>query len=92
MLSTGQVDCWGYNEYGELGDGTTGQSDIPVAVKKITNAVSVLGDGFYTSCAVLSTGGADCWGFGYNGELGSGRFYTTGDEASLVPVAVLAPA
>jgi alpha-tubulin suppressor-like RCC1 family protein len=32
VLSTGHVDCWGDNFYGQLGDGTTTNSDVPVAV------------------------------------------------------------
>jgi alpha-tubulin suppressor-like RCC1 family protein len=75
VLSTGGVDCWGFNDYGQLGDGTIDLSDTPVAVTGITNAVSVTSDG-YGYCAVLSTGAVDCWGSsnGY-GELGNG---TTG--------------
>jgi alpha-tubulin suppressor-like RCC1 family protein len=75
VLSTGGVDCWGFNDYGELGDGTTYGSDTPQAVSGITDAVSITSDG-YGYCAVLSTGGLDCWGSsnGY-GELGNG---TTG--------------
>ena len=32
LLSTSHVDCWGGNFYGELGNGTTTNSDVPVAV------------------------------------------------------------
>jgi alpha-tubulin suppressor-like RCC1 family protein len=32
LLSNGSVDCWGWNEFGQLGDDTTTNSDIPVAV------------------------------------------------------------
>ena len=70
VLSTGGVDCWGDNSDGELGNGTTGGPDgngsgydTPQAVTGITDAVSLTsdadGDGY---CAVLSTGGVDCWG------------------------------
>ena len=79
VLSTGGADCWGYNGFGELGNGTTGGPDCgngtcydtPQSVVGITNAVSVSsdGDGY---CAVLSTGGVDCWGYNYYGELGNG--------------------
>jgi alpha-tubulin suppressor-like RCC1 family protein len=37
LLSTGHVDCWGYNYYGELGDGNFfNNSDVPVAVHAVS--------------------------------------------------------
>ena len=99
LLSTGGVDCWGYNPDGELGNGTTGGPDgedgydTPQAVTGITDAVSVTGDdegGGY--CALLSTGGVDCWGYNPDGELGNG---TTGgpdgEDGYDTPQAVSSP-
>jgi alpha-tubulin suppressor-like RCC1 family protein len=83
VLSTGHVDCWGYNAYGELGNGTTTTYTLPVAVKNITTATAVTG-GEYGVCAVLSTGHVDCWGYGAYGELGNATFNSYSD----VPVAV----
>jgi alpha-tubulin suppressor-like RCC1 family protein len=86
VLSTGQVTCWGFNGDGQLGNGTTTASDVPVPVTKITTATAVTGgepggDGF---CALLSTGHVDCWGAGASGQLGNGTTATYSD----VPVAV----
>ena len=92
VLKTGRVDCWGYNQYGELGNGSYASPDVPVAVKKITNAKVVTGDGYESYCAVLKTARVDCWGEGMAGQLGNGRFYTSSPYGSDVPVAVLAPA
>jgi Fibronectin type III domain len=84
LLSTGGVDCWGYNPYGELGNGTIGGPDeggydTPQAVTGIADATSVTAEGQsdYEGgyCALLSTGGVDCWGYNHYGELGNG---TTG--------------
>jgi len=77
VLSTGGVDCWGWNNDGDLGNGTIdapdgeGGYDTPQSVTRITDAVSVVG-GNAGSCAVLSTGGVDCWGENLQGELGNG--------------------
>jgi alpha-tubulin suppressor-like RCC1 family protein len=78
LLSTGRVDCWGYNPSGQLGNGTTADSDVPVAARGITNATSITedsgGNGTNSSfCAVLSTHRVRCWGYGRDGELGNGR-------------------
>ena len=83
VLSSGQVDCWGANEHGQLGNGTEMDSWTPVAVKGITNATGVAAAGAH-ACAVLATGGVDCWGHNNEGQLGNG---TTLDSA--VPVTVL---
>ena len=42
--------------------------------------VKNLGSGGETYCAVLFTGGVDCWGEGAAGELGNGIYYTTDNE------------
>jgi alpha-tubulin suppressor-like RCC1 family protein len=99
-LSTGRVDCWGYGYQGELGNGkfyTTGAqgSAVPVSVvglggKGALENVSALVSGKSEDgyCARLTTGRVDCWGFGLNGELGNGRYYTAGEQGSAVPVSV----
>ena len=85
VLATGGVECWGYNGNGELGNGTTGgYEDVPTSVSGITNATSVAGGGSYGYCAVLATGGVDCWGANDAGQLGNGTVSSYSD----VPVAV----
>ncbi len=94
VLSTGRMECWGDNAEGELGNGTLGGPnpsggaldggyDTPQAVTGITNAVSVTSDGNDSYCAVLSTGGVDCWGSYSAGQLGSGM--TSYDTPHAVP-------
>jgi alpha-tubulin suppressor-like RCC1 family protein len=59
-LANGAVHCWGHNEHGQLGNGTTTDSKAPVQVKGVEGATSVAtGDG--TSCAVAN-GKLWCWG------------------------------
>ncbi len=71
-LLTGQtVECWGLNNAGQLGDGTTSNRSKPVAVTGLTGVVQIaLGDAF--TCALTGAGGVSCWGTNQVGELGDG--------------------
>lgn len=53
--------CWGNNQYGQLGNGTTADSESPVEVSGLSNlAALAVGDGH--TCAVMATGRVKCWG------------------------------
>ncbi len=85
LLSSGAVRCWGSNSFGQLGDGTKSSRLTATPVTGLSStAVGVSTNALHT-CAVLSTGGAMCWGHNYFGQLGSG---TTTDQ--LAPIAVVA--
>lgn len=59
-LASGAVYCWGHNEHGQLGDGSTTDRKAAVQVKGVEAATSVAtGDG--TSCAIAN-GKMWCWG------------------------------
>jgi alpha-tubulin suppressor-like RCC1 family protein len=83
LLTSEAVDCWGYNGFGQLGNGTTTNSSSPVVVSGMSSAISIVSDSENSYCAVLGSGGADCWGTNTSGELGDGT--TT---SSSIPVAV----
>ncbi|MEM4680507.1 MAG: DUF2341 domain-containing protein [Nanopusillaceae archaeon] len=71
LLSNRSIACWGYNNYGQLGDGTTTNKNTPVLVQNINNAVAIAA-GWGHTCALLSNGSIACWGNNYNGQLGDG--------------------
>jgi alpha-tubulin suppressor-like RCC1 family protein len=85
LISDGSVYCWGDNENGELGDGTTTNRSVPVRAGSISTAVS-MSAGEYHSCALLADGTAQCWGASAYGQVGDG---TTADTSS--PVTVIGP-
>ena len=69
LLTTGEVRCWGNNERGQLGDGSTTARTAPVAVTGLTGVSALTAGGGHT-CARLSTGGVKCWGYNHRGQLG----------------------
>jgi alpha-tubulin suppressor-like RCC1 family protein len=71
VLDDASVWCWGYNAYGQLGDGTTTSTKIPVAVTGLGPAAWVAA-GDYFSCAALVDGTVWCWGQDGSGQLGDG--------------------
>jgi alpha-tubulin suppressor-like RCC1 family protein len=78
----GSVSCWGYNFFGQLGDGTNTKSSSPVTVLNVSDAVSVAA-GTSFSCALLRSGTVSCWGANYSGQLGDG---TKNDRPTAAPV------
>lgn len=83
---SGQVECWGDNNYGQLGAGKIADpysSKTPKPVQGIKQAVA-LGLGYQHSCAALERGEVMCWGSNRFGELGDGGLLDQG-----APTAVL---
>ena len=70
LTTVGGVMCWGNNTYGNLGDGSTTQKLVPIAVSGLSGVAS-LSSRNHHSCVVTSTGGAKCWGSNGNGQLGA---------------------
>ncbi|MEX2157053.1 MAG: Ig-like domain-containing protein [Gemmatimonadales bacterium] len=81
--SAGTAYCWGWNDYGQLGNASTTRSSTPVPVSGGLG-FSGLVTSYGHTCGVTSAGAAYCWGWNASGQLGSGT--TTNSN---VPVKVV---
>jgi alpha-tubulin suppressor-like RCC1 family protein len=72
LLVGGAVKCWGHNQYGQLGDGTTTSHSVPVGVSGLGSGVRAVSPGYSHSCALLAGGAIKCWGDNQYGQLGDG--------------------
>ena len=78
----GLVRCWGFNSYGQLGDGTTTDRTTPTSTlqigsgREITAVSSAL---LGHTCVIVADGFVSCWGYNYRGQIGDG---TTTDKTA----------
>lgn len=84
-VADGGAACWGYNAYGQLGDGSKTSASVPVPVTGLGEGISTAAGGGLHTCAATGAGAAKCWGHnGDGGPLGNGTLVS-----SPVPVDVL---
>ena len=72
LHENGTISCWGFNGWGQLGNGTNENSSVPVQVSFITDATAI-SLWPHTSCAVRENGTVACWGNSRLGLLGALR-------------------
>jgi len=82
LQKNGELECWGKNDAGQLGDRTQVTRALPAAVL-VAGKIDDLAIGARHTCA-LASGGVRCWGDGARGQLGTGL--TTPLSAPTVPV------
>ena len=87
LTTTGGVKCWGENSSGQLGDEkASGEfSNKPVDVVGLSSGVAAVSAGERHTCALLTTGGIECWGTNRFGIIGDG----TAAGARFTPVDVV---
>ncbi|RZI55359.1 MAG: hypothetical protein EOP14_06635, partial [Pseudomonas sp.] len=69
LMTNGTVQCWGQNNVGQLGDGTTISRAAPRVVTGLTN-VTAIASGSNHSCALINDGTVKCWGSNSSKQLG----------------------
>ncbi|MCK7594613.1 hypothetical protein [Pseudomarimonas salicorniae] len=72
ITASGGVKCWGYNQEGQLGDGSGQNQDRAVDVSGLSAGVRALALGRKHSCALRDNGVVLCWGGNDEGQLGLG--------------------
>jgi hypothetical protein len=84
LLSTGEVQCWGSNEYGQLGYESTTHRLTPTGIINLGTGNLVKSIGVYSqhTCAQLLDDTIKCWGRNSEGALGLGTFTSMGDNAN----------
>ena len=89
LLESGDVQCWGGDDVGAIGDGTSGGDQLtPATVVGLSDVVAVSG-GFHATCALTGSGGAKCWGMNNYGQLGASTAEMCGsDSCSSTPLDV----
>jgi len=81
----GAVWCWGYNNNGQLGDGTTTNRDSPVKIVGATGSLTFdqVAAGALHSCARTTQNAVWCWGYNASGQVGNN---TTAQQTTPVQV------
>ena len=70
LRENGEVLCWGTNEYGQLGNGSEDDSDVPVLVSNLPSTVQNIDSEYEHTCALLEGGEMMCWGHNEEGQIG----------------------
>lgn len=69
--NNGVIKCWGENDYGQLGNNSRVNQNVPVSVEGISDAIAVDAGGDWNTCAILKSGQVKCWGgnaYGIDGK------------------------
>ena len=90
VASDDKMYCWGLNNNGELGNNSSVNSSVPVAVNTdgvlAGKTIRQMSAGFSSTCAVDSEYNMYCWGYNDNGQLGNNS-----TNNSRVPARVYVP-
>ena len=84
ILNDDSLKCWGYNQYGQVGDDSTSNRNFPTLIDLGENrtARTVDAGGDHT-CTLLDNHTLHCWGFNDSGQLGDGTTTTRTSPAAV---------
>ena len=81
VLDDGSLKCWGYNQYGQLGIGTSGSSAGKTTPQTVNlgsgRTADLIDSGQENTCTITDDNVIKCWGRNYNGMLGLGTSYSS---------------
>lgn len=84
ILTNGVIECWGANDYGQLGKPSSENELVGVRVPLDSTDIPIsITTGVFHTCALLDTGKIKCWGRNNQGQLGTGDF-TSSDQPRAV--------
>jgi alpha-tubulin suppressor-like RCC1 family protein/signal transduction histidine kinase len=88
IASDSNAYCWGLNGNGQLGNGSTTNANVPVAVNRtgVLSGVSLesISVGYYSVCSVSTVGQVYCWGRNTSGELGNNTKTSSSNPVAVV--------
>jgi alpha-tubulin suppressor-like RCC1 family protein len=92
LITGGTMQCWGNNDFGEMGTGNTTDSLTPVSVTGLAGAVTAIATGQNYTCALITGGTVQCWGLNSSGQLGDGTSGSFNSNPTPISVAGLSGA
>jgi alpha-tubulin suppressor-like RCC1 family protein len=86
IMQGGEVECWGSNLDGQLGNASVGQFSAAPVTPGVSGAKSLVVGGEH-ACALLTDGTVECWGSNAYGQIGTGSYNFAIETASPVTAA-----
>ena len=84
----GSLRCWGWNQYGQVGDGKNIDRNTPVQI--MSGGVIAVSAGWANTCAIKQGGSLWCWGRNEYGQMGDGTWDPKNTPVQIISEGVVA--